>query len=429
MDKYFSLKENVILVKGARRGLIMDLNNKKIFSIDNLSAKYLNQLLKGSLIESVLNSMKYEPAQSFTKYMDLLVKNNLAYYCNTPDSYKTISDIIKKDDTGFNNISTVWLELRKACNLQCCHCYLDCNSSSDKDLNLLKLEEWMHIIDQLKKFNPKRIILIGGEPLLFSNIIELINYASKICSCSQLVLYSNLTLLNDKLIDCILKNNVKVITSIYSNTSEIHDKITNRPGSFNLTVNNIKKLHSLGVYVQANISIMKYNYKNIKDIKDFTYKLTNNKSKIDLIRDVGKSKEYLIPYSLAEYFNKKKTKPSFKGINKKEFIRNFKGNSCWNGKLNITCDGYITPCIMGSNFMKKDFNLKTQNLSSILKEYIIPSFWTLSKNYIDQCSKCEYRYVCKDCRPVCADKDNILAKDISCGYNPYEGVWDKDGES
>ena len=92
MDKYFSLKENVILVKRARRGLIMDLNNKKIFSIDNLSAKYLNQLLKGSLIESVLNSMKYESAQSFTKYMDLLVKNNLAYYSNTPDSYKTISD-------------------------------------------------------------------------------------------------------------------------------------------------------------------------------------------------------------------------------------------------------------------------------------------------------------------------------------------------
>ena len=73
MDKYFSLKENVILVKGAKRGLIMDLNNKKIFSIDNLSAKYLNQLLKGSLIESVLNSMKYEPAQSFTKYMDLVL--------------------------------------------------------------------------------------------------------------------------------------------------------------------------------------------------------------------------------------------------------------------------------------------------------------------------------------------------------------------
>ena len=81
---------------------------------------------------------------------------------------------------------------------------MDCNSSSDKGSNLLNVVEWKRIIDQLKKFKPKKIILIGGEPLLFNGIIDIINYCKEICSGSELILYSNLTLLTEKIIQAIV---------------------------------------------------------------------------------------------------------------------------------------------------------------------------------------------------------------------------------
>ena len=123
------------------------------------------------------------------------------------------------------------------------------------------------VIDKLSKYSLKRITLIGGEPLLFKEIISLIEYIKNKIPNIDLILYSNLTLLNEKLINAIIKNNVKVVTSVYSNSKEIHDKITEHKGSFNLKTSNIKKLKKEGVYVQANSVIMNYNKDKIEEIK------------------------------------------------------------------------------------------------------------------------------------------------------------------
>ena len=164
MKSYFALNENVILIHGAKRGLLQDLNCSRLFSIDSNSKYYLNKLLNGESVEKALAELTAEENNRFKKYLDLLISENLGYYC----SKKTVSGNYTKEKVIDRKLSTVWFELRKACNLNCCHCYMDCNSSSDKGSNLLNVVEWKRIIDQLKKFKPKKIILIGGEPLLFN---------------------------------------------------------------------------------------------------------------------------------------------------------------------------------------------------------------------------------------------------------------------
>ena len=96
----------------------------------------------------------------------------------------------------------------------------------------ITLKEWISLIDELESYSLERIKLIGGEPLLFDNINKLIEYIRKKFKSIEVILYSNLTLLNNSNIDCIRKNNVKVITSIYSNIPKVHDIITRRKGSF-----------------------------------------------------------------------------------------------------------------------------------------------------------------------------------------------------
>lgn len=120
-------------------------------------------------------------------------------------------------------------------------------------------------------------------------------------------------MLNDRITECIVKNNVKIITSIYSNIPEIHDIITRKKESFDITVSNIKNLK---VYVKANTTILKYNINNINDISEFTYKLTGIHGKFDVIRDIGISKKYLIPGTLNKALGKIRTKAKFRGINR-----------------------------------------------------------------------------------------------------------------
>ena len=421
MKKYFALNKNVILVKGYCRGVIQDLENRKIYSVDKNSKEYIYKLIQGISVEDVLADESEKDKKAFESYLDLLVEKKIGYYSDD----KVISGIYNHEKLIKKELTTVWFELRKACNLRCCHCYMDCNSQRDNDINILSMNEWKDIIDQLKEYNPERIILIGGEPLLFKEIDDLICYCRRVLLNTEIVLYSNITLLNDKLIDVIVKNKVKVVTSIYSNNEEIHDKITGHIGSFDKTVSNIKRLRKLNVFVKANIVIMKYNCDNISDIMKFTYDITGVKSRVDIVRDVGESKKYLIPEGLTIPFNRIRTKPVFKGIGEATFIKNYSGNSCWQGKINISCDGSVSPCIMESKFINKNYNIRVQTLKDIIESYIIPQFWSISRDYIDECKDCEYRYVCKDCRPICEKGNNMNSKGEVCKYNPYLGIWNE----
>lgn len=359
--------------------------------------------------------------KSFMSYLDLLVEKNIGYYSDE----KKISGKYEYKKSIKRELTTVWFELRKACNLKCCHCYMDSNCHRDKEMDVLTLDEWKSIIDQLKFYNPKRIILIGGEPLLFKEIGKLITYCRYILTESELVLYSNITLLDENLIDILAQNSVKVVTSIYSNKEEVHDKVTGHSGSFKKTVFNIKRLRERNIFVKANIVVLKYNFNSISEIMDFTYNLTGVKSKIDIVRDVGESKQYLIPKELEIPMNRIKTKPVFNGIDMNKFIRNYSGNSCWQGKINIECDGSITPCIMENKFKNIRYNTRLQSLDKILEEYLIPQFWNVSRDYIEVCKDCEYRYVCKDCRPICENERSMYLRGDICKYDPYEGKWNK----
>lgn len=416
------MPEKVFLTHGAERGLIHDLNSNRIFSINSEAKYYLDKLLKGNTIEDVLFEMNEDYKNKFIQYINLLIENNLGYYSKE----KIFSGQYIKEKQINKKLSTVWFELRKACNLKCCHCYMDSGSNSDSTLNVLGIDEWKAVINQLKEFKPKNIILIGGEPLLFKDIIKLIEYIRSECTDSRIILYSNLTLLTEKLEECILNNEVKVSTSIYSHDAEIHDKITGKKGSFDKTTSNLIRLRNLNVDVKANSVIMKYNHQQMSDIKDYIFKITGKYGNMDVIRDIGSTKEGLLPTEFSKKCSRVKNKADFKLINEGQFFRNYSGNSCWQGKINITSDGNISPCIMGSSLLNKSYNVRTHTLEKIINNYITPEFWALSKDYVEVCKDCEYRYVCSDCRPMCIQDGNKYLKDRLCGYNPYIGQWENE---
>ena len=68
-------------------------------------------------------------------------------------------------------------------------------------------------------------------------------------------------------------------------------------------------------------------------------------------------------------------------------------------------------------------NIKYTSLKQALEHKDFKKYWNITKDQIDICKACEFRYVCTDCR---AYKENPLddySKPLKCGYDPYTNEW------
>ena len=69
-------------------------------------------------------------------------------------------------------VKQAFLEITKNCNLRCTHCYLAGKTSKDLDT-----QTWYNIMDKIKEFGVKNVVLFGGEPTLRQDFYQLLQYA------------------------------------------------------------------------------------------------------------------------------------------------------------------------------------------------------------------------------------------------------------
>lgn len=107
------------------------------------------------------------------------------------------------------------------------------------------------------------------------------------------------------------------------------------------------------------------------------------------------------------------------------FTESINYNSCLHKKVSIDSEGNIkncpsTPQIFG--------NIKNASLEKALHHPDFKKYWNLTKDHIEVCKDCEFRYICTDCRAYAEmTHENAQGLDVSkplkCGYNPYTGEW------
>ena len=95
-------------------------------------------------------------------------------------------------------------------------------------------------------------------------------------------------------------------------------------------------------------------------------------------------------------------------------------NTCLHKKLSIDKEGNIRNCPFSidcfGNIVDNTI-LDTIHLKSFQK------FWTITKDLIQVCKDCEFRYICTDCRTYTKDKNDIYSQPAKCTYNPYIAKW------
>ncbi|HEX2925872.1 MAG TPA: SPASM domain-containing protein [Ruminiclostridium sp.] len=370
---YYKLNSNCQLVKGACRGAIYDFKSGKVFSI-NRDALLLLEECRDKPISEVMDAGMTENRQALD-FIDKLTNRGLgAIYMNKPKD-------TKMPVAGYPEVklSFLWLELTSRFNNKCLHCY----SSSDACRNNDRVthERWMSLISEARREGAASIQFIGGEPLLYPKWWELVIKADE----------------------------------------EIHDKVTSHRGSFNKTLDAVRKIVDSAIPLRVASIIMKANENEADKIMKFLAGMGVTANTPDVVRPTGRGDDRgLLP---ADY-KRPLIEPPFY-TEAETFWKAHKYHSCLSGKIAVTSAGEVIPCI----FARKEAcgNICTSSLREILDSPALQKYWRTTKDQVEKCMDCEYRYACCDCRPKAqgssSDKDWFACTE-DCSYNPYTGLWE-----
>ncbi|ASJ08141.1 Fe-S oxidoreductase [Thermococcus siculi] len=73
-------------------------------------------------------------------------------------------------------------------------------------------------------------------------------------------------------------------------------------------------------------------------------------------------------------------------------------HDCLAGTLAITADGYALPCPLLRNSVVAD--ARETGIKGILRKRRLKEFWKMTKDKIEACNTCPFRYICHDCRAL-----------------------------
>ena len=396
------LKEDVYFVCGYKNAAIYDTINKKVYAINSYGKEILTKLLKDNEIKKKVE----------IDFIDTLKKLDLL------TNKKTRKCIIEEPKTKLNY---AWLEITEACNLRCVHCYGQFGYPQIDKNKTLTFEEWKNIIDELLKIGCTDIQLIGGEPMMSNDFFKILKYAHD-KGMNRIDVFTNGTLITSENIKILKDTNATVRISLYGHNAEIHEKITKQKGSFNKTERALILLKKYNIPTTIAVVLMRENENFIDDIRKYIESLNYQFNGYDVIRPSCKMDKELHSITKPGLLkNRYNIRPEFR-TTKKSYIENIFYNSCWNKKIAITSSGDLLPCIFARDEVIGNIKKSSKD---ILKEKVIEK-WKITKDKVETCKDCEFRYCCHDCRPLAkAINGNIYSKYPRCCYNPYTGEWGK----
>ena len=390
----------LVLGAGGNSGAIYDLVNGTVFSLnrDGLSA----------------------------------VKKSLSGEEVTPDEQAFLADLAGRKLLGCGEFPALaqdypvkprlryaWLELTNRCNCRCLHCYGAFGEPQADPENELSFSQWAGIITALREKGCSAIQLIGGEPLLSPDFLHILAFAHE-SGMSTIDIFTNGFFLDRRIALAIQDANASVRVSLYGYDAQTHDGITQRAGSFSKLDEALDLLREMGIRTRIAVVLMRENQDYLPRIVDYIVEKGHQYTGFDAIRGVNHpakrshrvtNEEILIQRYMA--------KPSF-STSYYDYSLSRQWNDCWFGKLAVTATGDVLPCIFARELSCG--NVRSTPVVKIRESLI--ACWQITKDSVDGCSRCEYRYCCTDCRPLAmGDGDGLLGKYPRCLYEPDAGTW------
>jgi len=183
-------------------------------------------------------------------------------------------------------VEVTW-EITRDCNLNCGPCYSNC--SRDRSLLGFDLEEARRLLRQFVESKTVFLFLDGGEPLSFPGIVPLLEEAANdLC----VFLSTNGTLVSDEMAAVLARTVGATFVTLQGHTRSLHESTTSTRGSFDATVEGIKRLAARGVWTSTVLRLTNEALPFLGDYVRFAEDL--GVSKVTLLHpyDVGAARDH-----------------------------------------------------------------------------------------------------------------------------------------
>ncbi len=425
---------HVVAVKGPVNTALYDLENGEVYTINPLMV----EVMEGGMDEDWSckpQSMCSEALNVVKGYLDKHpALAGLSDRRRTKGASTQVAPTLSYA-SGPVGLDFMWLELTKSCNLFCAHCYEGAGTNHphpkplpSREREPISLEQWKDILAEGALLRAKRVQFVGGEPTLYPGLMELIEYARS-CRYKEIEVFTNATRLEDSLLRQCASSGVKVALSFYSCDPKTHDTITGRTGSFRRTLQGIKDILAYNIPVRVGIVLMRDNLSHLMDTVEFLKGLGLKDREIewDYVRPTGRGeaevalmgrdvRTEVTPFKLSSSLEEKRW----------YYDRGYARGTCWKGKIAISCEGDVYPCVFARKMSAGKF--PEMSLEEIIQGQALQRLWQITLEEVETCKDCELRYGCFDCRALAqTTTGDLFSKIQGCQYNPYTGLMERNG--
>lgn len=333
---------------------------------------------------------------------------------------------------------TISWNLTQRCNLACAHCYIEATRGA-ADPDELSEQEAREVLDQLAAVNPQAVlILTGGEPLLRSDIYDLIARAAQ--KGFWTVLGSHGGLLDEATASKLVSAGLKGVgVSLDSVEASAHDRFRGIPGAWKNTVSAIETMRRKGLSFLIEMTVTRANRHELSAMADFAIEKGAAALNVFFLVPTGRGARLndLSPMEYEEVLNElatlqteragsllinAKCAPHYRRVlwekdQNSPFVRTFAGGGCPAGTYycRINPKGEVTACpympLSAGNLRKTTF-AQLWRESPLLKEF-------REAKRSGRCGDCEFSELCGGCRcRALAVTGDYLGEDPSCVYEP-----------
>lgn len=189
-------------------------------------------------------------------------------------------------------LRSLFLELTIACNEHCRHCGSKCGDvTNDRPM---ELEEWKKILDDVKRdfdISKMRLCVTGGEPLLYKDFFELMEYASSLGY--KWGMTSNGTLITKEVAANLAKTHMSTISVSVDGLRDTHDWFRESPGSYDRTMEGIDNLLETGAFKHVQITTVVHhrNYHELEEMYNIFSKTGVKSWRVINIEPIGRAKD------------------------------------------------------------------------------------------------------------------------------------------
>ena len=216
---------------------------------------FYNLLEEDSFIVSGNTPEELDSRDTRFSYSELLPKTAREDF--TPNTFRADRNTQSYLEDHFKNnprLMQFQIELTSRCNERCVHCYIPHESKTDDIAPSL----FYDILDQCREMGVLSLTLSGGEPMMHPDFVDFLRKAKEYDFSINVL--SNLTLLDDEIVTEMKANRLSSVqVSLYSMDADIHDSITQVPGSFVKTREAVLKLIENDIPLQISCPVMRQN--------------------------------------------------------------------------------------------------------------------------------------------------------------------------